>query len=111
MTGYKRPGFPLWEIGSFWFFFRIVCEPRVRDPHRSRKLKPHPRWHTTHRSCAVSSPTADVIIGASDGLCLDSYRLLSAVQRTILQPESMPEVILQAQRDSFDDVTLVCRVI
>ena len=55
--------------------------------------------------------TADVIIGASDGLCLDSYRLLSAVERTMLQPESMPVAILDAQRGSWDDVTLVCGVI
>ena len=54
---------------------------------------------------------SDVIIGASDGLCLASYRLLDAVQRTMLQPDSMPEAILQSQRDSFDDVTLVCAVI
>jgi hypothetical protein len=47
-----------------------------------------------------------VIIGASDGFCLARSQLLNAVQRTLLRPDSMP-VILQAQRDSFDDVTLV----
>jgi hypothetical protein len=52
-----------------------------------------------------------VIIGASDGLCLDSYRLLSAVERTMLQAASMPVAILHAQRGSWDDVTLVCEVI
>ena len=46
-----------------------------------------------------------MIIGASDGFCLASYRLFNAVQRTILLPDSMPEAILQAQRDSTDDVT------
>ena len=55
--------------------------------------------------------TSDVIIGASDGLSLGSHQLLSAVQRTMLQPESMPEAILQAQRGSWDDVSLVCAVI
>ena|ERR1700756_2043876 len=55
--------------------------------------------------------TGDIIIGASDGLCLGSDHLLNAVQCTMLQPESMPEAILQDQRDSFDDVTLVCAVI
>lgn len=54
---------------------------------------------------------SDVIIGASDGFCLASYRLFNAVQRAILLPDSMPEAILQAQRDSTDDVTLVCAVI
>ena len=54
---------------------------------------------------------SDVIIGASDGFCLATYRLLNAVQRTMLRPDSMPETILQAQRDSTDDVTLVCAVI
>ncbi len=47
-----------------------------------------------------------MIIGASDGFCLARSQLLNAVQRTLLRPDSMP-VILQAQRDSFDDVTLV----
>ena len=54
---------------------------------------------------------SDVIIGASDGFCLASYRLLNAVQRTILLPDRMPEAILHAQSDSTDDVTLVCAVI
>ena len=52
-----------------------------------------------------------MIIGASNGLCLGDYHLLNAVQRTVLQPQGMPEAIVQAQRDSFDDVTLVCAVI
>jgi hypothetical protein len=54
---------------------------------------------------------SDVIIGASDGFCLASYRLLNAVQRTMLLPDRMPEAILHAQSDSTDDVTLVCAVI
>ena len=55
--------------------------------------------------------TSDVIIGASDGLSLGSRQLLSAVERTMLHPESMPEAILQEQRDSWDDVTIVCGLI
>jgi hypothetical protein len=55
--------------------------------------------------------TSDVIIGASDGLSLGSHQLLSAVEGTMLHPERMPAAILQAQRGSFDDVTLVCAVI
>lgn len=39
--------------------------------------------------------TSDVIIGASDGLSLGSHQLLSAVERTMLYPERMPEAILQ----------------
>lgn len=73
-----------------------------------------PRLGTLHpgiKHLALPLRTSDVIIGASDGLCVGSSRLLSAVQRTMLQPGSMPEAILQEQRDSFDDVTLVCAVI
>ena len=55
--------------------------------------------------------TSDVVIGASDGLSLGSHQLLSAVEQTMRHPERMPEAILQAQRDSWDDVTLVCGVI
>ena len=55
--------------------------------------------------------TSDVVIGASDGLSLGSHQLLNAVERTMLHPENMPEAILEAQRGSWDDVTLVCAVI
>jgi len=88
----------------------LVREGRVEQMNEITK----PRLGTLHpgiRHLALPLRTSDVIIGASDGLCVGSSRLLRAVQRTMLQPESMPEAILQEQRDSFDDVTLVCAVI
>jgi Stage II sporulation protein E (SpoIIE) len=88
----------------------LVREDRVEQMNEITK----PRLGTLQpgiKYLALPLRTSDVIIGASDGLCIASYRILSAVQRTMLRPDSMPEAILQTQRDSFDDVTLVCAVI
>lgn len=88
----------------------LVREGRVEQMNEITK----PRLGTLQpgvKYLAFPLRRSDVIIGATDGLCLASYRLLNAVQRTMLWPDSMPEAILQAQRDSFDDVTLVCAVI
>jgi len=88
----------------------LVREGRVEQMNETTK----PRLGTLQpgiKHLAFPLRTSDVIIGASDGLSVGSHQLLSAVERTMLQPQSMPEVILRAQRDSFDDVTLGCRVI
>jgi hypothetical protein len=88
----------------------LVREDRVEQMNETTK----PRLGNLQpgiKRLAFPLRTSDVIIGASDGLSLGSRQLLTAVERTMLHPESMPEAILQAQRDSFDDVTLVCRVI
>ena len=88
----------------------LVREGRVEQMNETTK----PRLGTLQpgiKYLAFPLRTSDVIIGASDGLSLGSHQLLSAVERTVLHPESMPEAILQAQHGSFDDVTLVCAVI
>jgi Stage II sporulation protein E (SpoIIE) len=88
----------------------LVREGRVEQMNEITK----PRLGTLQpgiKYLAFPLRRSDVIIGASDGFCLASHRLLNAVQRTMLLPDSMPEAILQAQRDSTDDVTLVCAVI
>jgi hypothetical protein len=55
---------------------------------------------------AFSLSTSDVIIGASDGLSLDTNAKRCGTDHAA--PESMPEAILQAQRNSWHTVTLVC---
>jgi hypothetical protein len=88
----------------------LVRAGRVEQMNETTK----PRLGTPQpgiKQLALPLRTADVIIGASDGLCLGTHQLLSAVERTMLHPESMPEAILQTQRAFFDDVSLVCAVI
>lgn len=88
----------------------MVREGRVEQMNEITK----PRLGTLQpgiKYLALPLRKSDVIIGASDGLCLAAYRLLNAVQRTMLRPDCMPEAILEAQRDSTDDVTLVCAVV
>lgn len=88
----------------------LVREGRVEQMNETTK----PRLGTLQpgiKYLAFPLRTSDVITGASDGLSLGSHQLLSAVERTVLHPESMPEAILQAQRHSFDDVTVICAVL
>src|SRR5690242_2028250 len=88
----------------------LVREGRVEQMNEIKK----PRLGTLQpgiKYLAFPVRRSDVIIAVSDGFCLARSQLLNAVQRTLLRPDSMPEAILQAQRDSFDDVTLVCAVI
>jgi hypothetical protein len=88
----------------------LVREGRVEQMNETTKPRlGNPRPGIKH--LAFPLRTSDVVIGASDGLSLGSYQLLSAVERTMLHPENMPEAILEAQRGSWDDVTLVCAVI
>lgn len=88
----------------------LVREGRVEQMNETTK----PRLGTLQpaiKHLAFPLRRSDVVIGASDGLSVGCHQLLSAVERSMLHPESMPEAILQAQRHSFDDVTLVCAVI
>lgn len=88
----------------------LVRDGRVEQMNETTKPRlGNPRPDIRH--LAFPLRTSDVVIGASDGLSLGSRQLLSAVERTMLHPESMPEAILQEQRDSWDDVTIVCGLI
>ena len=53
----------------------------------------------------------DAIILATDGLTLDTYRLVREIRQSLLRPDEMPEAILRAQTDDSDDVTVLTTVI
>jgi hypothetical protein len=75
----------------------LVREGRVEQMNEITK----PRLGTLQpgiKYLAFPLKRSDVIIGASDGFSLAGYRLLNAVQRTMLLPDRMPEAILHAQR-------------
>lgn len=80
---------------------------RVNETTRARLGSPKPEFN----AFSVQIQKYDCILLGTDGLTLDHYRLTEIVKRYLIRPQEMAEAILSAQKDTSDDVTVVCKVI
>jgi len=49
----------------------------------------------------------DILLAASDGLCISPYKIERLVMNNQLRPDSLPHVLLDAERSTDDDISVL----